>query len=69
MSSHDMECFLKELLMILFMKRLMMSSIELFCCSSLRISMVMKSNNGWSTSLTDVSTSNLMTASNFLKAS
>ena len=60
MISHDMGCLFKELLMIGFMERFMMSSLELCFCSSLRISMVMKSNHCWSLSLVDVSTFNFI---------
>ena len=63
MISHDMGCFLKELLMVRFMGRVMMYWPESFCCSSLSISMVMKSNNCWSLSLSDASTLNFIPVS------
>ena len=55
-----MGCFLKELLIIVFMDILMISSLGLLRFSSLRILMVMKSNNCWSLYLDDVSTLNFI---------
>ena len=63
MVSHEMGWFLKDLLVIRFMERLMISSLELYCCSSLSISMVTKSNNYWSLYLADVSTLNFIPVS------
>ena len=60
---HDMGCLLKELLMIGFIGRVMMYWLEGCCCSSLSISMVMKSNNCWSIYLSDVSNFNFMPVS------
>ena len=63
MSSHGMGCLLKEILMIIFMYRIVMYWIGGFFCSSLRISMVIHHNTLLSLFLADVSTLNFIPVS------
>ena len=56
MSSHDMGCLLKDMLIIGGMGKVIMSWLEGYYCSILSKAMVMKSNNCLYLSLTDVST-------------
>ena len=56
MISHDMGCLLKELLMIRFIVRVIISWSGYCFCSILMTSIVMKSSSCWSLSLTLVST-------------